>query len=117
MESLANHPPPKQPDLMKNMIAKFPGTCAACGEPIQRGDNINFFGRGHAEHAVCRNASDDTSADHCEDTAAGFEPGTLANDRRLARNGLTVVRFASGAVMTQNRRGRCEDAPCCGCCS
>ncbi len=54
---------------------------------------------------------------HGEDEAAGFEPGTLANDRRMARNGVSVVRFSSGAVMTQNSRGRCEDAPCCGCCS
>ncbi len=27
------------------------------------------------------------------------------------------VRFSSGATMIQNRRGRCEDAPCCGCCT
>ena len=27
------------------------------------------------------------------------------------------IRLSSGAVVTQNRRGRCEDAPCCGCCS
>jgi hypothetical protein len=26
-------------------------------------------------------------------------------------------RFSSGATMTRNRRGRCEDAPCCGCCT
>tara|TARA_R110000868_G_scaffold187072_1_gene429565 strand:- start:249 stop:548 length:300 start_codon:yes stop_codon:yes gene_type:complete len=29
----------------------------------------------------------------------------------------TVFRFSSGAVAYQNRKGRCEDAPCCGCCS
>lgn len=52
-----------------------------------------------------------------EDESAGFEPGTLANDRRLAKQGLMVARFSSGAVVTQNSRGRCEDAPCCGCCS
>lgn len=27
------------------------------------------------------------------------------------------ARFAGGGEWTQNRRGRCEDAPCCGCCS
>lgn len=52
-----------------------------------------------------------------EDQRFGLEPGTLASDRRLARRGLTVVRFAGGGSMTQNSRGRCEDAPCCGCCS
>jgi hypothetical protein len=97
---------------MRTMIAKYAGTCCECGKAIGRGQQIDFFGRGLAAHTACR--PDD---DHCEDEAAGLEPGTLANDRRLAKRGLTVVRFASGEVMTQNSRGRCEDAPCCGCCS
>jgi len=29
----------------------------------------------------------------------------------------TVTRFPSGEEIYTNRRGRCEDAPCCGCCS
>ena len=52
-----------------------------------------------------------------EDEACGLEPGTLASDRQLAKQGLTVIRFNSGETITQNSRGRCEDAPCCGCCS
>ncbi len=94
------------------MTAKYPGTCAKCGGTFARGSTINWFGRGHAEHQSCGE-----TVYHDEDEAAGFEPGTLANDRRMARRGLSVVRFSSGAVMTQNSRGRCEDAPCCGCCS
>ncbi len=27
------------------------------------------------------------------------------------------ARFSSGAEVYTNNRGRCEDAPCCGCCS
>jgi hypothetical protein len=27
-----------------------------------------------------------------------------------------VTRFNSGSTIYQNARGRCEDAPCCGCC-
>jgi len=93
------------------MIAKYPGTCRACNQPIKAGCQINFYGRGHAEHADCNRPAMN------EDDAAGLERGTLANDRRLARQGLSVVRFSSGHVMTQNARGRCEDAPCCGCCT
>lgn len=33
------------------------------------------------------------------------------------RYGSTYTRFSSGAEVYTNRRGRCEDAPCCGCCS
>jgi hypothetical protein len=96
---------------MKTMIAKYPGTCLACGERIHRGDNINYWPKQGAAHVSCGLPAND------EDAAAGLEPGTLANDRRLAKQGLTVVRTSSGAVWTQNSRGRCEDAPCCGCCT
>ncbi len=103
---------------MKHMIAKYHGTCAACGGSIQRGEPICFFGHGRAEHQTCTQGREEDAEEFGgEDEAAGFEPGTLANDRRLARQGLSVARFSSGAVVTQNSRGRCEDAPCCGCCS
>jgi len=36
---------------------------------------------------------------------------------RAQRYGSTYTRFASGAEVFTNKRGRCEDAPCCGCCS
>lgn len=100
---------------MKSIIAKYPGTCPVCMKAIRKGDRINFFGRGHAEHAACSADGEETRFD--EDEAAGLESGTLANDRRLARQGLSVTRFADGTVATQNSRGRCEDAPACGCCS
>ncbi len=103
---------------MKTMIAKHPGVCRATGQPIRVGDTINYFGRGHAELA---SANEETRLDPSEDDyrERGFPPNaaTLANDRRMASRGLSVVRFSSGHVMTQNSRGRCEDAPCCGCCS
>ncbi len=104
---------------MKTMIAKYNGVCSHCGETIIRGERICFFGYKLAEHESCTQArqEDEESNGYCEDERAGFEPGTLANDRRLAKRGLSVVRFSSGHVMTQNSRGRCEDAPCCGCCS
>jgi len=37
--------------------------------------------------------------------------------RRYSRYGSSYTRFSSGAEVYTNRRGRCEDAPCCGCCS
>ncbi len=101
---------------MKTIIARYPGTCCECGGNILRGDTIDFLGQRQARHTACRSVDSDQDQD--EDSAAGLEPGTLANDRRLARQGgLTVIRLSSGHVMTQNSRGRCEDAPCCGCCS
>jgi predicted ATPase len=37
--------------------------------------------------------------------------------RRTYTPRVVYARFSSGATIYQNRRGRCEDAPCCGCCS
>lgn len=96
------------------MKANYSGTCRACGGHISKGDWITYTKATGAIHATC---PDNGKNCRDEDDAAGLESGTLANDRRLARSGLSVVRFSSGAVMTQNSRGRCEDAPCCGCCS
>jgi len=99
---------------MKTMIAKYYGICASCQQSIHKGSKIVYDRSSRsAVHYEC--ASEENRKD--EDEAAGLEPGTLANDRQLAKRGLFVVRFASGEVMTQNSRGRCEDAPCCGCCS
>jgi len=47
--------------------------------------------------------------------AAGFpRRGGSKWGRRPTSN---VTRFSSGAEIVTNRNGRCEDAPCCGCCT
>lgn len=94
--------------LFRNLGAATPVWCDAC------------YAAEMAKTEVVGNVRfqrQDQEDDHDEDQAAGFEPGTLANDRRMARNGITVIRTSSGHVSTQNSRGRCEDAPCCGCCT
>jgi len=30
--------------------------------------------------------------------------------------GVSSIQFAPGTIQTENNNGRCEDAPCCGCC-
>lgn len=44
------------------------------------------------------------------------KPAHLACAREEEAEVVTMV-FSSGAVATVNRHGRCEDAPCCGCCT
>ncbi len=36
---------------------------------------------------------------------------------RGRRYGSSYTRFSDGAEVFTNKNGRCEDAPCCGCCS
>jgi hypothetical protein len=53
-------------------------------------------------------------ADDARALVAGAGPSTY---RPRQRYGSRYTRFSSGAEVYTNRNGRCEDAPCCGCCS
>lgn len=88
---------------MKTITAKYPGTCRKTGKPIRPGDVIHFYGRGHAELAEPGAVPQDTS--------------TTQASRPKSSRGSRYTRFSSGAEVYTNRNGRCEDAPCCGCCS
>ena len=71
---------------------KYPANCATCGHRVPaRGGSLKRSGR----RWIVRHLA-------CEDSRA---PRVIA------------TRFSSGAVVYQNSRGRCIDAPCCGCCS
>lgn len=103
--------------MSKTMQSKFPGTCRECNARVPRGATIVYHGRGAG--ITCQSCAEgaDDGEPVCEDTGAGLESGTLASDRQLARAGITCVRTSSGWSGTRNSRGRCEDAPCCGCCT
>jgi hypothetical protein len=49
--------------------------------------------------------------------AAGPSTFTPRPRPRASRYRSHYTRFASGAEVFTNKNGRCEDAPCCGCCS
>ena len=48
---------------------------------------------------------------------AGGGRAAARMERYAPRRVSNYARFSSGAVVYTNRRGRFEDAPCCGCCS
>ncbi len=78
--------------MAKEMTARYEGTCASTGRPIRPGDRIMFHGRGRAV-LLSRSLSGATAP--VSDTFT----------------------FASGHTAYRNVNGRCEDAPCCGCCT
>ena len=83
--------------MQKRMIAKFPGRCARTGAPIRKGDEIIF----------------DTETRRAYITDEDDERGPYLIDGLGVSN---VVRIA-GQEYYRNKRGRCIDAPCCGCCT
>jgi hypothetical protein len=73
--------------MVKTMKAKFKGKDARTGAPIYPGDEIQY----------------------CTTTRRAWitaEPGEI-----------TFIGESGPTTFYRNPRGRCEDAPCCGCCT
>jgi hypothetical protein len=74
------------------MINRYAGTCELCGGRCAAGAGTLAK---HGRTWTVRHLSCD----------------------RTGESEVIVTRFSSGAESYRNRNGRCEDAPCCGCCS
>ena len=74
------------------MTNKYPANCTTCGARVPvNGGKLSKQGRTWAvQHLACA------------------EAGAPA---------VHSITFNSGDTVTVNSRGRCEDAPCCGCCT
>lgn len=101
--------------------ARYPGRCARTGAQIAPGDTIASAGRGRY-YLVSRAAP--APSDEALNPDGVLDPqdeATIAAGRYLRRSlerGVSDVwRSASGKEYYRNRRGLCEDAPCCGCCN
>ena len=112
--------------------ARFPGLCARTGARINPGDSIASAGRGRyylvARAAVPTDADAPASDPNLElarsidPELAAAEPEAAASAGRYLRQSLArgvshVWRTPYGKEYYRNRRGLCEDAPCCGCCN
>lgn len=107
--------------------ARFPGRCASTGAPICPGDTVRSIARGR--YALVSRAEPAEPVDPDLALAASIDPETAAAEpeaaaaagrylRQSMRRGVSDVwRSSTGKEYYRNRRGLCEDAPCCGCCN
>lgn len=105
---------------MKTMLAKYPGRCIRTGASIRPGDSIVWHGRGRAELADTVDPMLAAVADMDPELVASDPDAALAAGRYMARSlarGVSDIWRADGQEFYRNKRGRCEDAPCCGCCN
>ena len=108
---------------MKTMQARYPGKCARTGAPIRPGDTIVFLGKGRAYLSDLIPAIDPdlALARSIDPELADADPDAAAHAGRYLRQslerGVSHVWNSGGREYFRNRRGRCEDAPCCGCCN
>jgi hypothetical protein len=108
---------------MKTMQARFPGRCSRTGAPIRPGDTIVYVGKGRAYLSDLLPAVDPdlALARSIDPDLASSDPDAAAHAGRYLRasmaRGVSDIWNSGGREFYRNRRGRCEDAPCCGCCN
>lgn len=73
--------------MIRIMRARYPGRCAATGARFKPGATINY------------------------------DPATKRTTLAPVLNTITLIGDRGPVHFTRNSRGRCEDAPCCGCCT
>jgi hypothetical protein len=81
--------------MLKTMRAKYPGKCTRSGARINPGDFIIY-------NTANKTAELEPDADRL----------TFTTSARVSD-----VFNISGREFYRNKAGRCEDAPCCGCCN
>ena len=82
--------------MAKTITLKFAGTCKECGTALPVGTKAKWYGRGVVYGLTCH------------DKPKGF------GSRRKVNYYYSPT---TGNEWSQNANGRCEDAPCCGCCT
>ena len=108
---------------MRTMTARYPGRCSRTGAPIRPGDTIVFLGKGRAYLSDLIPAIDPdlALARSIDPELADSDPDAAAHAGRYLRasmaRGVSDIWNSGGREFYRNRRGRCEDAPCCGCCN
>jgi len=110
-----------------SFTARFPGRCAQTGAPIRPSDTVRSIARGR--YALVSRAEPIESIDPDLALAASIDPETAAAEpeaaaaagrylrQSMARSVSDIWRSSAGREYYRNRRGLCEDAPCCGCCN
>jgi hypothetical protein len=84
--------------MQKRMFAKYSGKCSRTGRPIAAGDEIIF--------------DTDTRTAYINDD----EDEDRISFQTRSEYRSHVFNF-SGKEFYRNKAGRCEDSPCCGCCT
>ena len=92
---------------MRTITAKYRGICIHCEGPIRIGDRINYAGPRQCSHVNCGETRPiDPDGDEAEARATYHNPRSVSNHFQIG-----------GRDFYRNKRGRCEDAPRCGCCT
>jgi RecJ-like exonuclease len=128
------------------MTNKYPGKCIECREPVAKGAGecrkskrgrwyvlcSEHAGRGKMPYNGCTTCSGagvlygGRNCPTCDGTGSATVQAYGGSRYRSGRDRIidadahaasVLTTFAGDAEVFTNRNGRCEDAPCCGCCT
>lgn len=105
---------------MKHIIARYASRCFATGQPIAPGDPILYDSRTRRAYAM-QEPTISPGAALARELEPNLDAETADSVGRYmaesARRYQSHIWRAGGREYYRNKRGICEDAPCCGCCS
>jgi hypothetical protein len=107
------------------MQLRYAGVCKVCGRKIPAGASAYWDAAARTVTCQWIDCADADGLTTIEPLTGPWDTRTDLRVRADHRIGSPVptaprvitTRFNSGAVVYRNARGRCIDAPCCGCCS
>ena len=106
--------------MRKPMQARYAGHCASTGRPIAPGDRIIYDTK--TRRAYLDEPPDDAPGSAlARDIDPTLDPDTAASVglymTQAARRYRSDIFRVNGREYYRNKAGRCDDAPCCGCCN
>jgi len=113
--------------MRRTITLKYPGTCKDCKASLPAGSRARWYGRGRVYGLDCHEQNKAHRVTERDRVREDIQRGTLAF--RFSHGQISEAQYRSACDPTGfynadgecigrvNPAGRCEDAPCCGCCS
>ncbi len=103
---------------MARIIAlRYEAQCADCGAPLIAGDRARYYGKGRVYGVDCHSKSESMERAAERPQALSEEQHHNWSAGRIASHYDPVGAYAVDGTYLGKSGPRCEDAPCCGCCT
>ncbi len=112
--------------MSRTIALKYAGTCKDCGATLPAGTRARYYGRGRIYGTEChpqratRRTREEVARAELHDSRLSWQThgNRHADAQYLSKLDPTGFYNSAGECIGRvNPAGRCEDAPCCGCCS
>jgi hypothetical protein len=102
--------------MARTITLKYEANCKDCGAHLAAGTLARYYGRGKVYGTDCHEQKP-KRANHRPRPLSDHESETWSRAKQASHYDPTGFYNAAGELIGRtNANGRCEDAPCCGCC-